>query len=161
VNNLDFVIYLFLLKKKNNQSTFFNQLFHFHRFVSIHKRHEWEKLFVFDGFKVKDTRAELIFARLKFWLFIDDSLMLTAKGEEFLNEKLKEFPEFETSLSLFFEQYKDEPATRNSCFTDSEHVSISCSFCKEKSCLNQQSNLIHLLPLSLRKRKNPYKSVLL
>jgi len=161
MNNLDFVVYLFLLNKKNNSSTFFNQLFHFHRFVSLRNQFKWEKMFVFEGFKVKDTRSEQIFSRLKFWHFIDDSLLLTAKGEEFLNEKLKEFPEIQQALTLFFEQYQNEPATRNSCFTDAEYVSISCTFCKDKSCLTEQSNLINLLPLALRKRKNPYKSVLL
>lgn len=161
MNNLDFVVYLFLLNKKTNSATFFNQLFHFHRFVSLQNQYKWEKMFVFEGFKPKDTRSEHIFSRLTFWGFIDDSLRLTAKGEDFLNEKLKEFPEIKQSLTDFFAQYQNEPATRNSCFTDAKSVSISCTHCKDKSCLNKRSNLINLLPISLRKRKNPYKSVTL
>lgn len=159
MNNYDLISYLYFLKRNdNNLSSFSNEFFHFYRYVCLSSDLKWQKLFVFEDYQVNDCDFDSILSTLLFHGLISENYQITDDGYSFLNEQLKT-----SHLSNFFEefllQYHGESATSNSCFSNQAFFTASCYFCHEKSCLNNKSKIIDFLPLALRKRKNPYKSV--
>jgi len=114
-------------------------------------------MFAFEDYQVKDTDFDHIINILKFHSYVSFELSLTDSGEEYL-KSFSDDP-FMISILQFESYYLDEPATLNSCFSNQDFFAVSCGLCRDKTCLNKGSNILELLPFSLRKRKNPYKSV--
>jgi hypothetical protein len=156
-NNYTNLIYLYFLHRNGgNQNMFFDELFHFYRYVSLNKLFIWKRWFSFNRYDIMDEEAEKTFSLLHFHDWTDELNRLTETGLKELVTSLAEDSFIQSIIDKFFAQYESESATKKSCFTyDPQQFPVSCHTCTTQECIFKKGFDLK----GLLKIKNPYKEI--
>lgn len=151
-------IYLYFLQKNFGfHGKFQDQLFLFHRLMSVEQRMVWDRIFVFENQKVKDTDFDKTFASLVFHGLVHSDGLLTTKGEERLSSSLQNDPDMVGHLRHFEQSYHGEYAIEKACFVSVDHFPAACHLCTNRVCEQTQS-VFQCFKTFVKPRKNPFRS---
>lgn len=156
-NNYTNVLYLYFLHRNGGkQNMFFDELFHFYRYVSLNKLFVWKRWFTFNRYDIFDEEAEKTLSLLRFHEWLDASNQLTESGLNELVTSLNEDSFIRKIIDSFISQYHGDSATKKSCFSyDPQSFPVSCHTCTTQECVFKKGFDFK----SLLKIKNPYKEI--
>ena len=160
MKHLTIIIYLFFIQRNGQfNQTFFDEIFHFHRFLTIAHQKTWKRLFTLEDSEVIDAEYKQVIQTLKFHQLLTPSNTITEKGRLFLKERQKEDPELTEFFSSFLAQYKNQTAKEDSCYINKREFMMSCHACSDQLCHNLNVNFKDFLSLvGFKGFKTPTKS---